>query len=170
MHPTNNCDPPIDLPGTDAGSSAAWRAFMRTLHDYRRLMSRAMTDNAMPPGQIFALREIGHDDGVTQRDLAERLRISRPTLTVMLQKMEKAGVIERRADEADQRYTRIHLTPAGIAEHKRMHGFMGDVVSQVMGLLSDADRDQLTRLLGLIHDSITAALETSPAANQEAAE
>ena len=168
MHLTPGCARPPEFSGADSTASAAWRAYMRTLHAYRRLMSRSIPMHEVPPGQIFALREIGHEDGITQRDLADRLRISRPTLTVMLQKMEKAGLIERQADEADQRYTHIHLTPEGAALHERMHGVMGEFVSQVMGSLGENDRIELTRLLGLMHDNITTALDSTPATKQEA--
>jgi DNA-binding MarR family transcriptional regulator len=167
MHGLPGCAPPADFPGIDPSSSAAWHAWMRTLHAYRRLMSRALGENKVPPGQIFALREIGHCDGVTQRDLAEKLRISRPTLTVMLQKMEKSGLIERSSDESDHRFTRLHLTASGTAEHERMHGFMGAVVTQAMGPLSEADRDELARLLTLVNDNITTALQATPSENQD---
>jgi DNA-binding MarR family transcriptional regulator len=168
MHPVSGCAQTPEFSGADPTASAAWRAYVRTLHAYRRLMSRSMLEHEIPPGQIFALREVGHEDGITQRDLADRLRISRPTLTVMLQKMEKAGFIERLADEADQRYTHIHLTPEGSALRERMHGVMGELVSHVMGSISEKDRAELTRLLGLMHDNITADLDSATAARQEA--
>ena len=168
MHPVSGCAPPHEFAGAESTASAAWHSFMRTLHAYRRLMSRSIFEHEIPPGQIFALREIGHEDGITQRDLADRLRISRPTLTVMLQKMEKAGIVERRADEGDQRFTHLHLTTEGAALHDRMRGVMGELVSQVMGSMSERDRSELTRLLGLMHDNITSALDTTPAAKQEA--
>ena len=70
MHPTTDCSSPPDFSGADPSASAAWHAYMRTLHSYRRLMSRSITVTKVPPGQIHALKEIGHSDGITQRDLA----------------------------------------------------------------------------------------------------
>ena len=168
MHAAPSCSPPPEFFGADPTAAAAWGAYMRTLHAYRRLMSRCMSEHEIPSSQVFALREIGHNDGITQRDLADRLRISRPTLTVMLQKMEKAGLIERLADEADQRYTHLHLTPPGAAMHEQMHGVLGRLIWQVMGSIGEEDRAELARLLDLMHDSITTALDSTPATNQEA--
>jgi DNA-binding MarR family transcriptional regulator len=170
MHQTTGCSPPPEFSGADPTASAAWHAFMGTLHSYRRLMAHSFTVTEIPPGQIMALNLIGHDDGITQRDLAERMRISRPTLTVMLQKMEKASLVERTADGGDQRFTHLHLTAEGLAVHERMHGVMGGMVSDLMGPLSEDDRAELTRLLGLVHDNINTALETANSADKEAAE
>ncbi len=90
-----------------------WRVFgalHRAMHGHRQLMARKLAERDVPPGQALCMRAVSHHDGITQRDLAEMLGLSRPTVTVMLQKLERAGLIERRADEADQRYTRIYLT------------------------------------------------------------
>ena len=114
---------------------------MRAMHAHRQLMARKMSANGIHPAQMFCLREVAHDAGITQRDLAEKLCVARPTLTVMLQKMEKAGLIERRADETDQRYTRIYLA-AGRRKlvHEQMHGVVGEVVAEMVGPLSEPDR------------------------------
>ena len=149
-----------DLPGADPLSLAMFGSFTRAMHAHRQLMGRKMSAHGVHPAQMFCLKEIAHNDGVTQRDLAEKLSISRPTLTVMLQKMEKAGLIKRLADENDQRFTRIHITPAGEATHIRIHGIVADVVTEMAGTLSEADRLELARLLGLLADNMTTALET----------
>jgi len=89
--------------------------------------------------------------------LANARHIARPTLTVMLQKMEKAGLIERRADEHDQRYTRIYLTDRGEAMHQEMHGLLDEMVDETVGKLSEADQEELVRLMGLLADALGAA-------------
>jgi len=137
----------------------AFVTFGRLLTSYRQLLFRKMSEKGIHPGQAFCLAEIAHNDGITQRDLAEALSISRPTLTVMLQKMEKSGLVERRADELDQRYTRIHLTAAGASTHDEMHKVMGVVVSRTFGLLSDHDNSELCRLLSALNDNMVAALQ-----------
>lgn len=160
---TRSCNPGppnADLLGADPVSSAVFGSFMRAMHAHRQLMARKMSAHGVHPAQMFCLSEIAHNDGATQSDLADKLHISRPTLTVMLQKMEKAGMIERRADESDQRYTRIYLTPEGERIHDRMHDIIGEAITEMNGSLSETDRRELARLLGLLADSIDNALET----------
>ena len=132
---------------------------MRAMHAHRQLMARKMSARGIPPAQMFCLREVAHDPGITQRDLAEKLNVSRPTLTVMLHKMAKSGLIERRADETDQRYTRIYLAADGASVHEQMHGVVGEVIAEMVGPLSEPDRAELARLLQSLGDNMTAALD-----------
>jgi DNA-binding MarR family transcriptional regulator len=141
-------------------------AFMRAMHAHRQLMSRKMSAHGIPPAQMFCLREVAHNPGITQRDLAEKLNVSRPTLTVMLHKMEKSGLIDRRADEADQRFTRIHLASDGVSLHDEMHEVVTEVVAEMVGPLSEPDRIELARLLGLLGDNMNAASETTQKAER----
>lgn len=64
------------------------------------------------PPMLFVLWE---QDGQTHTELAGRLHIQASTVTKMVQRMEKAGFIERRNDPDDQRVSRVYLTAAGHA-------------------------------------------------------
>ena len=66
-------------------------------------MLAAMHDRDMHPGQAFCLRLVVENDGMPQRDLAAGLHIAAPTISRMLQSMEKAGLVKRLQDVADQR-------------------------------------------------------------------
>lgn len=48
-----------------------------------------------------------------QVDIAKRLRIEGPTLTRMLDTLEKDGLVERLPDPNDRRTNKLRLTPAG---------------------------------------------------------
>ena len=67
----------------------------------------------MHPGQAFCLRLVVENDGMTQRDLAAGLHIAAPTISRMLQSMEKTGLVKRLQDVANQRLTRVFATSAG---------------------------------------------------------
>jgi DNA-binding MarR family transcriptional regulator len=64
-------------------------------------------------GQPPVLQALWDHEGLTQTELAEKLQNTPATITKMLQRMEKAGFIQRKPDEADQRVTRVYLTQAG---------------------------------------------------------
>ena len=66
--------------------------------------------DGLPPAQAGAMKVIIRFPGLSQRELADKLHIQRATATVMLQKMERAGYISRRADQGDQRISRIYPT------------------------------------------------------------
>ena len=62
------------------------------------------------PGQLPVLGMVARFDGLSQREIAEKLNIKPPTVNVSVQRLEKAGFICRKPDEKDQRVTRIFLT------------------------------------------------------------
>lgn len=66
-------------------------------------------------GQPSVLQALWEQEGLMHTDLARRLRVQPATITKMLQRMEKAGFLERRPDLEDQRVSRVYLTEAGRA-------------------------------------------------------
>jgi DNA-binding MarR family transcriptional regulator len=66
-------------------------------------------------GQPSVLRALWEQEGLMHTELARRLQVQPATITKMLQRMQKAGFIERRPDPDDQRVSRVYLTEAGRA-------------------------------------------------------
>src|SRR5512145_2904885 len=66
-------------------------------------------------GQPRVLYILWNQDGLTHKELAEIMQITPATITRMIQRMEKAGFVQRRPDPADQRISRVYLTEAGRA-------------------------------------------------------
>lgn len=65
--------------------------------------------------QYITLLVLWEKDGVTVGELGERLFLDSGTLTPLLKRLEKAGLIRRTRNEADERQVLIRLTPAGRA-------------------------------------------------------
>lgn len=62
------------------------------------------------PAQFYALSVLYDTDGIKFKDMALRLSLDRSSLTGILDRMEKGGFIERRADPDDRRSILIFLT------------------------------------------------------------
>jgi DNA-binding MarR family transcriptional regulator len=65
--------------------------------------------------QYLAMLVLWETDGVTVKELGERLRLDSGTLTPLLKRLETAGLVRRERDKRDERQVRIRLTEAGIA-------------------------------------------------------
>lgn len=67
------------------------------------------------PGQLPILGMLKKHDGYSQKELAEHIHVKPPTVTVTIQRLEKAGMVYRKPDEKDQRVARIFLSEKGRA-------------------------------------------------------
>jgi DNA-binding MarR family transcriptional regulator len=148
-----------ELDGVDELSAQVFRAFLGTAKLHMHLMLRTLADSGTHPGQLMCLRLLSVNDGISQRDLADMLHVARPTVTKMLQGMEKSGLVERRPDQADQRLTRVYLTAAGRRAAKEMGVVAAGYVNATIATLPEADRRELARLLEELGASITLAME-----------
>ena len=145
----DECEGPSfsEIRGVDPASLRVFHAFFRAMRLHRQLMFKMMSDKNIYPGQAGCLWVIGNHDGITQRDLARRLHVARPTVTVMLHKMEAAGLIARRPDEKDQRLTRIYLTDAGRRLQDEMNSTLTDFISASFSNMPADDLKDFERLL-----------------------
>jgi DNA-binding MarR family transcriptional regulator len=150
---------PPHLEGVDELSAEVFRALHATLRLHKQLMTRTLAAHGTHPGQATCLRLLAVHDGITQRDLADALHLARPTVSKMLQAMEKAGVVERRPDETDQRLTCVKLTAAGRALERDLRAVAADYVNETIGTLPEGDRRELARLLDDLAASISRATD-----------
>lgn len=78
---------------------------------FSRLLERGTLTYDVSAGQWRFLRQLWREDGITQRELSERVGMREPTTVVALKGLEKAGFITRNKTSDDRRKTFIHLTP-----------------------------------------------------------
>ena len=65
------------------------------------------------PSQFHLLSLTAHADGLSQSELAQHLMIKPSTLTVMIGRLRKAGLISRKKDSHDGRIHRIYISERG---------------------------------------------------------
>ena len=79
-----------------------------------RKMSKVTREKVTPYGlttnQFFLLTALYEEDGIFITALARKVALDKATLTGMLDRLERDGLTERRADPEDRRAIRIHLT------------------------------------------------------------
>jgi DNA-binding MarR family transcriptional regulator len=65
------------------------------------------------PGQEFLLLNLWPQDGLTHSEVAEHLCVQPATVTRMLDRLVKTGLVQRLTDAEDQRVSRVYLTEKG---------------------------------------------------------
>jgi DNA-binding MarR family transcriptional regulator len=77
---------------------------------FDRELRAALLQTGVAPGQLPVLLALYEADGRTQADVARELAVEQPTMARTLTRMERDGLVERRADADDRRRARVHLT------------------------------------------------------------
>lgn len=91
--------------------------------------------------------------GVT--DLARFAELNPGAMTRLLDKLEAKGYIARVADPTDRRALNIHLTDAGLSMWQDVNQCGQRVLERAMTGMSQAERNQLTRLLEQVRDNLS---------------
>jgi DNA-binding MarR family transcriptional regulator len=106
------------------------------------------------------------DGPLSQRELAERIGVEPPTVTRMLQRLELAGIVERRPDKHDARVVRVCLSAHGRALQPPAEEVWNIIEARTISGLSDAEVEQLRALLTRVLDNLrrpdTASARSNP--------
>ncbi|MBE6069031.1 MAG: MarR family transcriptional regulator [Clostridium lundense] len=106
------------------------------------------------PGQPPMLFALHIKDGQSQKELAEKLKVKPATITVMLKRMENAGLLERRPDENDQRISRAYFTDKGREAYEKVHGLMKIIEAECFENFTIEEKILLKRLLMQMKDNL----------------
>ena len=87
------------------------------------------------------------NDKMTMKEIADKINRTRPTVTVLVDKLEKLGYIKREVSEKDNRYTYIYLTKKGQEFKPVFEQISNDLTDMLYKNLSDKEADILEELL-----------------------
>jgi MarR family transcriptional regulator, transcriptional regulator for hemolysin len=99
----------------------------------RKLFDRRAVRFGLTRAQWRALKRISHSEGMSQAELAEQLELEPIAIGRVIDRLENAGFVERRADPTDRRAWRLHLTA-------RAHGVVGDMDKISLQLFREAQK------------------------------
>jgi MarR family transcriptional regulator for hemolysin len=108
--------------------------------------------------QWGVLVRLDRSEGLKQTELAEILDLQPITLTRLLDRLAKNGLIERRADPNDRRANRLYLTPAARPLIAKLADLGHDMMETVLDGLDDESNSRLLRDLGAMKDNLRSAI------------
>jgi len=109
------------------------------------------------PGQPPLLFALWKQNGQSQGELAKRLHLQPATITVMLRRMEKAQLVERRHDLDDQRVSRAYLTPKGEEVRVKVVEALKTLETECFAGLASEEQALLRRFLLQMRDNLAEA-------------
>ena len=112
-------------------------------------------------GQPRVLHALWDQEGLTHTDLSRLLQVQPATITKMLQRMEKAGFVERRHDLEDRRVSRVYLTAAGRAVREDVQKVWRGLEEEAFAGFTEEEGMLLRQFFSRIRDNLTEATEGS---------
>ena len=87
---------------------------------FYRVGSRHIESMGLTPSQFDVLAELGDNDGLTCADLSKATLVTKGTLTGVLDRLEKKGIVRREAIRGDRRAINVRLTSQGQALYRKV--------------------------------------------------
>jgi DNA-binding MarR family transcriptional regulator len=133
-----------------------WELLMDLVMAERARIPQIAAEFRLSPPQVHALRLLSPNEPLPMGRLACALGCDASNVTGIVDRLEKRGLIERRASERDRRVKVLVVTAEGAQVRRRLLLRLGEP-PQGIAALSPADRRRLARLLRLALSRAAAA-------------
>ncbi len=124
------------------------RLLAQCYQSFERISSahlRRTTD--LTPAQFDIVATLGNTSGMTFKELGDKTLITKGTLSGVIDRLERRGLVRREPSAADRRSVRVALSEAGQHEFERVFGMHVAYVKQAFAGLGDVDFDGLEQHL-----------------------
>lgn len=104
--------------------------------------------------QRLVIRVLGQTPDMTPSDMSRTLGMHRSTLTGILARLERQGIVERRSDNTDRRRMRFRLTTRGAQVDRERKGTVEAAVRRALGRVNDSTVDVAVRVLETLTEEL----------------
>jgi DNA-binding MarR family transcriptional regulator len=139
-----------EVPTPEEDDETLAEAFWSVARRLRHTTHATVTPLGITPGQARALGVLRRHGRIRLSDLADHLRIAPRSTTEVIDALEEHGLAQRSPDPADRRATLVTLTAEGEDLAAAVRAARRAEAEAFFGRLSDADRDDLARILRVL--------------------
>jgi MarR family transcriptional regulator, organic hydroperoxide resistance regulator len=149
-----------------------WFRMVRMMARMQAAISERLRQIGISIPQCDVLTTLTEQEGVSQQQLAERLYVTKGNISGLLDRLEEAGLVERRAAASDRRQYSIHLTDSGRAMAERAIGVQHKWIASTLGRMTEGQLEaleaQVIALRDIIREQQTASALESERAGADA--
>lgn len=117
---------------------------------WRVVLDRALKPIGVTRSQYSVIAFLARRDGMTQTALAAHLELTKVAVGGMLERMEAAGLVERRSDKSDARVRRVYLSRKGSRIIRKIREIADPMMNEMLDQVGDAELDQTIESLAAI--------------------
>ena len=131
----------------------AWE-LAETSRTLRRHFDRRASALGVTTAQWRALAWLGHQPGLKQVELAERLDVEPITAGRIVDRLEESGLVERLPDPVDRRVWRLMLTEKAKPIFERLTTLAEEMADQVLAGLRVGEIQEMRAKLAVIRENV----------------
>lgn len=156
-----------NIPGTDSPLDREARELRRLMIELGRRRSlrdplvSMCEELQLSAPQLHALLWLGHEGALTMGDLARHVNVTEKTVTGLVDRLERDGLLQRERDPADRRVVHVKLTAEGVTLARKIDADVQSTLVRMLGLLDPADRKALFRIIEKLTDRLAEPAEGS---------
>jgi DNA-binding MarR family transcriptional regulator len=137
----------------------AYRALIRTIGLLKRVMEPYFAQHHITSSQwavlgILSCGHNGHEGGLRLTDLSDRLLVRPPSVTGVVDRLQRMGLVRREISQDDHRAKMVVLTDDGHRIVQRVREGHAQRVQGVLGALKEEEQQELRRLLMQLGDHL----------------
>lgn len=114
--------------------------FNQTSTVYYARLEKKLSAAGLHYGQIFVLISLWKNDAQTQKELAEDIAVSAPTINKMVKSLAQAGFVKTRRDEQDTRAVRVTLTEKSNAVRPHVESLWRELENELLENLTETEK------------------------------
>ncbi len=108
----------------------------------------------LTPPQVFTILLIGSQPACRACDLSQALRVSAPTVTGIIDRLERAGYVKRVPSKTDRRVIHIELTQTGMKFDRQIRNHVKKQWRLLLDKLSDRDCEAYLDIMERLQNQI----------------
>lgn len=112
-----------------------WFRFLRLESRLQLAVTERLREIDLSVPQCDVLTTLTEAEGISQQDLAQRLYVTKGNISGLLDRLESAGLVERRSTEADRRQYAIYLTARGREAAEKAIALQHALIGATLGKL-----------------------------------
>jgi DNA-binding MarR family transcriptional regulator len=130
--------------------------YWKMIRRQHRVLHRVLEKEDLYPGQPHILYSLDRKKGISQGELAEKIFVSPSTLAIMINRMEKKGLISRSVDSRDRRVKNVFLTEKGLKKRDAFSYSMNEMNGSYFKDFSKDEEDSFVCLIDKILNNMDA--------------
>ena len=128
----------------------AYTKLMRAAESVTARTNRAMSAAGLTISQFGVLEALLHKGPLCQRDIGAKILKSSGNMTMVIDNLEKRGLVRRERDIQDRRYFTVYLTEEGQALIEDVFPQVMSGIVEEMSVLEQTEQEELSRLCRIL--------------------